>query len=115
MHSRFPRRKTIMSELGEQLVDCSEYGEAIMQAILDEMRDELPLAVQSNKGTEMYTMPFQQLLKFNDGEKDNIKWAMVENDITGHILKRHFLTALNYRKSCRQTILMWKPSWTLVS
>ena len=49
-----------------------------MQAILDEMRDELPLAVQSNKGTEMHTMPFQQLLKFNDGEKDNIKWAMVE-------------------------------------
>ena len=54
-----------------------------MQAILDDMQDGPPLAVQSDKGTEMRAAPFQQLLKSRDihfftSENDDIKCAVVE-------------------------------------
>ena len=54
-----------------------------MQAILDEMKDEPTLAVQSNKGTDMRAAPFQQLPKsreihFFAIEDGDIKYAMVE-------------------------------------
>ena len=53
-----------------------------MAAILDEMA-EPPLAVQSDKGTEMRAAPFQRLLKsraihFFTSENDDIKCAVVE-------------------------------------
>ena len=48
-----------------------------------QMEDELLLAVQSDKGTEMHAAAFQRLLKprnshFFTSENDNIKCAMVE-------------------------------------
>ena len=54
-----------------------------MQTILDDMQDGPPLAVQSNKGTEMRAAPFQRLLKSRDihfftSENDGIKCAVVE-------------------------------------
>ena len=53
-----------------------------LQAILD-MQDGPPLAVQSDKGTEMHAAPFQWLLKSSDKhfftrENDDIKCAMLE-------------------------------------
>ena len=56
---------------------------AAMQAILDEMKDEPLLAVQSDKGIEMHAAPSQWLRKSKDihfftSKNDDIKCAMVE-------------------------------------
>ena len=54
-----------------------------MQTFLDDMQDGPPLAVQSDKGTEMHAAPFQWLLKSRDihfftSKNDDIKCVMVE-------------------------------------
>ena len=71
---------------------------ATMQAILDEIRDELPLAMQSNKGTKMHATLFQRLLKSRDfftSENDDMKCAVVEcfqRTLQGMI--HHHMTAI---------------------
>ena len=55
-----------------------------MEAILDDMQDGPPLAVQIDKGTKMRAAPFQRLLKSRDihfftSENDDIKCAVVEH------------------------------------
>ena len=73
--SRYAWARPLLSKRGTETTGA-------MAAILDEM-GEPPLAVQSDKGTEMRAAPFQRLLKsrtvhFFTSENDDIKCAIVE-------------------------------------
>ena len=58
-----------------------------MQAILDEMHDGPPLAVQSDKGTEMRAAPLQRLLKSR-----HIHFFTSKNDIKCDVVERFQMT-----------------------
>ena len=83
---------------------CGTEMAGAMQVILGDMQDRPPLAVHSDKGTEMRAAPFQRLLKSRDihfftSENDDIKCAVVERfQRTLQGMMHHHMTANRTRR-----------------